>query len=200
MNGFGRFFLTMTIGALLVAGPLAYGWLRHVRTRNFHVVEPGVLYRSAQLPVAGFKEVVANYGIKTIITLRDGESKDEKAEETWAAGQGVRLLRIPPRSWQAAIAGNPIPADIGVKDFLDVMANPKNHPVLLHCFGGIHRTGAHCAIYRMEKQGWTALEAMAEARTLGYSILDEHEDAQEYLKSYRHRREAVSAIPVSRTK
>ena len=42
-----------------------------------------------------------------------------------------------------------------------VMADPGNYPVLVHCFAGIHRTGAYCAVYRMEFERWDNADAMA---------------------------------------
>ena len=56
------------------------------------------------------------------------------------------------------------PVDASVKQFLDVMKNPANYPVLVHCFAGKHRTGAYCAIYRMEFENWTNDEAIAEIK------------------------------------
>jgi hypothetical protein len=63
------------------------------------------------------------------------------------------------------------------------MRNPANHPVLVHCFAGIHRTGAFCAIYRMEFDHWTNAQAIREMRNLGYT--DDHMDVQAYLENYR---------------
>jgi protein tyrosine/serine phosphatase len=57
--------------------------------------------------------------------------------------------------------------------------------VLVHCCAGVHRTGAYCAIYRMEFEGWTNAEALAEMKALGYSNLDEEWDIRGYLESYR---------------
>ena len=39
--------------------------------RNFGVVQPGVLYRSAQLSKAGMTRAMYDYGIKTVISLRE---------------------------------------------------------------------------------------------------------------------------------
>ena len=68
------------------------------------------------------------------------------------------------------------------------MDNPDNYPVLIHCFAGIHRTGAFCAIYRMEYEGWTNAEAIEELRACGYSNLDDEWDILGYLEQYRRSR------------
>ena len=37
------------------------------------------------------------------------------------------------------------------------------YPLLIHCKAGLHRTGVLAAVYRMERQGWTPLQAYTEA-------------------------------------
>jgi tyrosine-protein phosphatase SIW14 len=80
-----------------------------------------------------------------------------------------------------------VPADEGVQRFREIMDEPKNYPVLIHCFGGIHRTGAFCAIYRMEYEHWTNEQAIAEMRACGYKDLDDEWDLLGYLEQYRPR-------------
>ena len=51
--------------------------------------------------------------------------------------------------------------------------------MLIHCFAGIHRTGVYCAVYRMDHDGWSNREAIAEMRALGYATLDDDLDVGE---------------------
>ena len=74
-----------------------------------------------------------------------------------------------------------------MKQFRAVMDDPCNYPVLMHCFAGIHRTGAFCAVYRMEYEHWTNEEALAELRRHGYTHLDDEWDLLEYLENYQPR-------------
>jgi len=164
--------------ALIVGVPLAYSAQRLRVYRNFRVVDDGVLYRSAQLSEARLKRVIEEYGIKTVISLRDGGRKKEPfppdhAEELWVRGQGLNYRRIAPPVWKNA------------DGFLAIMNDPKNHPVLIHCFAGIHRTGTLCAVWRMESHGWSNEEAVREMKLFGYENLDNEEDVQEFLDSYR---------------
>jgi tyrosine-protein phosphatase SIW14 len=73
------------------------------------------------------------------------------------------------------------------------MRDPANHPVLIHCFAGIHRTGTFCAVYRMDFQGWSSREAIAEMRTLGFATLDECQDVLGFLEHY-HAAEPAPAL------
>ncbi len=186
-----RWFLGLSIVAMLVGGPMAYLHYRTVHFRNFHVVRDGVLYRSGQLSLDGLKRAIHDYDIRTVVTLRDahvpGDPAPDAAEEAYCKEQGMRYVRIPPRAWWAS--DNSVPAEQGVRTFLEVMDDPSNYPVLVHCFAGYHRSGAYSAIYRMEYEGWTNRNALDEMKNYGYQGLDEHLDLLWYLEDYRPRRQ-----------
>jgi protein tyrosine phosphatase len=46
--------------------------------------------------------------------------------------------------------------------FLQIVANPRRDPVLVHCQHGADRTGTMCALYRVAVQGWSKKEAVEE--------------------------------------
>jgi tyrosine-protein phosphatase SIW14 len=187
------------IAAAMIAAPFYYHRLREREDRNFHVVHDGVLYRSGQLPLYRLKQICAQYGIRTVVSLRDGTKTNDEEEEKWVKAKALNFVRIQYREWWPDKNGK-VPAEKSVQEFRDVMDDPKNYPVLVHCFAGIHRTGMMCAVYRMDYQGWTNDEAMNEMRAMGYTILDEHEDVLGYLIRYRSPQNAktIPAIPVNR--
>ena len=175
--------LGLVVVAAIALSPLAYYNYRSTTLRGFRVVEDGVLYRSGQLSPKQLERVLNEYGIRTVITLR--EQRDETkpdptvAEEKYCHERGITYVKIPKHGW----GDDEIPkADAAVDAFLKAVNDPANQPVLVHCFAGIHRTGAHCALYRMEKNGWTRQEAMAEMKAFGYRHLDEEQDVLEYLE------------------
>ena len=184
----------------MIAAPLGYKRWQERENRNFRVVQDGVLYRSGQLPLARLQKIVSQYGIRTVISLRDGQQAIDEQEEKWVNAKALKFVRIPYRDWNPDATGK-TPAEVSIKEFRAVMDDPANYPVLVHCFAGIHRTGTMCAIYRMDYQGWSNDEAMNEMRALGYTILDEHEDVHLYLSTYRSPREgkSIPAIPTGRT-
>lgn len=193
--------LGLVIAGLMLIVPLGYERTRERQFRNFRVVQEGVLYRSGQLPLPQLQQVVAQYGIRSVVSLRDGSQAVDEQEEKWVQAKALNFVRIPYRDWNLDPLGN-APADASVKEFRNVMDDPKNYPVLVHCFAGIHRTGTMCAIFRMDYQGWTNLQAMNEMRANGYTILDEHDDIRTYLARYRSRRSerSVPALPTSFSK
>jgi tyrosine-protein phosphatase SIW14 len=184
-----RFILGMFITLTLIGGPIGYAHFRQAYSRNFRVVREDVLYRSGQMSIAGLKCAIHDHGIKTVVTLRDSLYSDnpppDLEEEEYCKAQGINYRRISPRTWWAPVA--PIPAEEGVRIFRDVMDNPANFPVLIHCYAGIHRTGAFCAVYRMEYEQWSNAEAIAELRANGYKDLDDEWDLLGYLEQYQPR-------------
>jgi protein tyrosine/serine phosphatase len=192
-----RLFLGLVIAGIIIAGPIYFFRLRKAQFRNFHVVKEGVLYRSGQLNLEGLQRLVHDRGIKTVITLRfspiPGAMPPDLAEESFCHDLGLKHVRIPYRMWW--LVNGSIPADKGVDMFLEVMRDPANYPVLIHCFAGIHRTGAYCAIYRMEFENWSNEQAMAEMKVYGY--VEEHPDVFSYLEHYRRKAPTLAEPPLA---
>lgn len=182
-----KFVLATAALALVVAAPVVYSSHTHTHLRNLRVVEEGKLYRSGQLTPAGLERVVHEYGIKTVVTLRGarkaGGAHPDAWERDFCAARGLNFDRCEPQVWGEDEKGE-IPASQNVERFVQIMADPKNHPVLVHCFAGIHRTGTMCAIYRMEFQGWPAERAIAEMQLYGFAPEDMHQHIGAYLRGY----------------
>jgi tyrosine-protein phosphatase SIW14 len=178
-NAFG-----VVVVLFLLAAPAALAVHQQRQTRHFREVRAGVLYRSGQMTLAGLRRVVHDYGIKTVISLRDGRSAADRDEEAYCNKEEITFVRLPPRSWGDDPRGE-VPVEANVRKFREVMADPRNHPVLVHCFAGTHRTGAYCAIFRMEHEHWSNERAVAEVKACGYKNLDEELDVLGYLEQYR---------------
>jgi tyrosine-protein phosphatase SIW14 len=187
MPRFVPFLLGTLIAVMLIGVPVGFAHYRRSNVRNFRVVREHVLYRSGQMSLAGLKWVEQEYGIRTVITLRDAVSPEDPppdlAEEKYCAAAGLNYCRISPRTWWAP--DGVIPAEEGVRRFRAIMDDPNNYPVLIHCFGGIHRTGAFCAIYRMEYEHWSNERAIAEMRACGYKDLEDEWDLLDFLQQYQ---------------
>ena len=65
------------------------------------------------------------------------------------------------------------------------MDDPMTKPVLVHCFAGIHRTGGYVALYRMEHNGWTADDAIAEMKSMGTIRTTFDDEIPNYLQAYK---------------
>lgn len=185
----------LLVVAVVVGIPTTYAWYRENHFRNFRVVSPGVLYRSGQLSLPALRAVLRDCRIKTVVTLRDasrpGEPPPDLEEERFCEAQEINYCRITPRKWGAADGS--VPAAEGVARFQAVMDNKDNYPVLVHCYAGIHRSGAYSAVYRMEYENWSNREAIAEMRAQGYRDLEDEWDLLSYLEHYQPRQRKVAS-------
>jgi tyrosine-protein phosphatase SIW14 len=176
----------VVITLFLLVGPVFYAFHVQAQMRNFAPVQEGVLYRSGQMSLIGLKQVINDYGIRTVISLRDaavpGEPPPDREEEKYCRDMEIAYHRLPPREWWAP-SGTP-PVEANVRKFREVLANPDNYPVLIHCFAGIHRTGAYVALFRMEHEHWSNAAAIAEMKRWGYFNLDFEADVLGYLEQY----------------
>jgi tyrosine-protein phosphatase SIW14 len=198
MRHVGRMILGAGVVLLVGAVPLLYSAHQQTHLRNFRVVEAGVLYRSGQLSRPVFERLVDEYGIKMVITLRTSRDPDRPYPDEWerevCVARGIRHVRIVPLVWSPDENGE-VPAEQNVTKFLELMRDPANRPVLVHCFAGIHRTGTMCAIYRMEVYRWSAEDALREMEACGF---DPHKDAgtralDDYLRGYKPRWKRAAA-------
>jgi protein tyrosine phosphatase (PTP) superfamily phosphohydrolase (DUF442 family) len=187
---------------LLIVSPVCFALHLQAQMRNFAPVQEGVLYRSGQMSLAGLKQVIHDYDIRTVISLRDavvpGDPPPDLQEEKYCRDMEIGYYRLPPREWWAP--RGPAPVEDNVRKFRDVLADSDNYPVLVHCFAGIHRTGAYIAIYRMEHQHWSNAEALAEMKRWGYINLDYEADILGYLEEYTPtwKKQNVQAEPSER--
>jgi tyrosine-protein phosphatase SIW14 len=190
-----RVLFSLTILGVLVGGPLAYIKYRRDNIRNFHVVRDGVLYRSGQVSVNGLKRLVYEYGIKSVVTLRfaklPGSPPPDLDEENFCKAEGLNHFRFAHLPWWSSVGT--IPAEKNVQEFLRIVNDPANYPILVHCFAGMHRTGTYCAIFRMEFDGWSSAEAIREMKHFGY--VEEDWDVLGYLENYQ--RQGLGDVPDS---
>ena len=110
-------------------------------------------YRGSQPDAEGFAQL-KRFGIKTVIDLRQDYKRDE---ETSVRDLGMNFFRIPLKTRVAA-------TEEQTNYFLNLVNDPANWPVYVHCKGGRHRTGAMTGVYRITHDGWTAEQVWEEMK------------------------------------
>ncbi len=115
-------------------------------------------YRGSQPNQEEFAEL-KRFGIKTVIDLRADFKKDE---ESWVRELGMNFFRIPLKTRVAA-------SEEQTKLFLEIVNDPANLPVYVHCKGGRHRTGAMTGVYRITHDGWSADQAWQEMKEYDFN-------------------------------
>jgi len=114
---------------------------------NLHKVSDS-LYRSAQPSAEGMKNLRA-IGVETIVNLRSFHSDRDEIGDTGLAYEHIYM-----KAWH--------PEEEEAVRFLQIVANPRRYPVLVHCQHGADRTGTMVALYRVAVQGWNKEEAIEE--------------------------------------
>jgi protein tyrosine/serine phosphatase len=146
----------LILSALVVAVATVgvFAW-RHYRWKNFGVVEPGRIYRSAQLRPEQLDAAITRLSLRTVICL----NPDAEATERRICGErGVRFHAF-------TMDPSGIAAQADYARIVDILADTGAGPVLVHCRAGVARTGVSVALYRMRHQGWDFDRAVDELRS-----------------------------------
>jgi protein tyrosine/serine phosphatase len=120
---------------------------------NFHVVEAGQVYRSAELPPARLARIVKQYGIRSVLNLEGA-----KPGKPWYESEvGVlRDLGVERDDFRLSATAEPPPERVA--ELVDLMRRaPK--PMLIHCHDGADRTGLAAALYEAKILGRDSNEA-----------------------------------------
>ncbi len=171
-----RWIAGVALAAMLVYAPYLYYRYAWEHAKRLRPVEEGKLYRSGCMTADGFRDAIQKLGIKTVISFWDEDpdptlyanrfSSSSIKESDLCKSLDVNYRFIYVRLISDDRAGKDRPE--AIDEFFKIMDDPKNHPVLIHCKAGLHRTGVMAAVYRMEYNGWTRQEAMHELRAHGF--------------------------------
>ena len=144
-----------------------YGIRDNLIPRNFGIVTEGHIYRSGRLTPATMEKIVTANKIKLIVDLGAYEENSPKdvLERRTAEALGAKRVRF---ALSGDATGNP-------KDYVEtlkLMADPANHPMLVHCAAGAQRTSAAVMLYRKAFENVPFEQSLEEARTFGHDPFD----------------------------
>lgn len=125
------------------------------RPRNFGLVAKGI-YRSGY-PEAEDHAFLKELGLKTIVTLVDKEFPE--GYQTFMQSTGINHVLVKMEGTKKV----DIPEHT-MKTILDVVLDERNHPLLVHCNQGRHRTGCAVAAIR-NLMGWPVDHILEEYTT-----------------------------------
>jgi tyrosine-protein phosphatase SIW14 len=145
-----------------------------IRFDNFGKVN-GNYYRGERPQGRDYADL-ATLGVRTVIDLQaDGENYDEPQRVKAAGMKFYRIpmtTHVPPTSEQLAL-------------FRQIVNDPANQPVYVHCAGGRHRTGVMTVVYRMEQDGWTGEQAFREMKQYKFGLDFLHAEFKRFVYDYR---------------
>lgn len=158
----------------VAAGALGY----HFRQRclpRFAAVRPGVLYRSGQPRGPGLLWLRLR-GIRTLVNLRSPGSDGMAEEERFARRYGLAYHNF-------CIGHTAGTVRVAADQFLRIMEDERNWPVLVHCSRGKERSGVLAAVFRIECEHWRRSEALAEMYRRGVTP-GSLEAAEDFVRRY----------------
>lgn len=154
------------------AQPTQAAAFSNIRIDNFGKISD-TYYRGAQPDEAGYADL-ATLGVRTVIDLtREGRSDEPGLVEH----AGMKFFRIPLTTTER-------PAESAIAEFLQIVNDPANQPVYVHCQGGRHRTGAMTAVYRMTENGWSAEQAYSEMKRFNFEGFPGHPVLKQFVYDY----------------
>jgi tyrosine-protein phosphatase SIW14 len=186
-----RWCLGLFLAAFVTVVPIVHYRCDYTLEKRFREVTPGAFYRSGEMRAAGFARAVERYHIRTIVNLQD-EFPDPEIATGYFSGKtlkesdlcrrlGARYVFIPPDTLPHTLVPEQRPE--AIDRFLEILDDPASYPILIHCRAGLHRTGVMAAVYRMEHDGWSPFQALAELKAHGFGEWP-CSDANDYITQY----------------
>jgi len=147
--------------------------LNRISIGNFGKVNE-YYFRGSQPKGSDYRDLAA-LGVKTVIDLQaDGPSN----ESGLVTATGMKFFRI-------GMTTSKAPTDSQLAQFFEIVNNPANQPVYVHCAGGRHRTGTMTALYRMTFDGWNAAQAYNEMKQYRFEGFPDHPVLRNYVYAYK---------------
>ena len=141
---------------LSLGGAGGYAYWHHQKYKHLAVHEAGMMYRSAWVEPDTFSELIERYQIRSVVNLcNPGEMGEARWEGQRKAvtNAGAKLMELPMPT--TVNADDPL-----VAKHIELLNNPDNYPMLVHCQHGVTRTAKFIAIYDIIYRNKTAKQSL----------------------------------------
>jgi len=149
--------------ALLIAAAIIL-LVRHFHVTDFRIIKADVLYTSGQPRGMDYTRLLYKYHIATIVNVRSAsEHRDRNwynEEITWVRNNGVNYIELPVEK------GSCFPDKQTQNQFLAIMADNVNLPVLLHGSGDDKRVAMLTAVWLRKTQGYGTEETVSTVKKI----------------------------------
>lgn len=121
---------------------------------NFHSVQPGALYRSAQLKPSRLRKYIKKFGIKSVINLRGVNEKSK-----WWQAEKAILEKLNVNYYNIPFSASHFSSKENLHKLL-YLYKYAPQPILIHCRDGADRSGEAAALWVLERQGKRKKDAL----------------------------------------
>lgn len=167
---------------LLAPWPLVGGWLIYTFLGpNFHTIESGRIYRSAQPTPENLKDWVKTYDIRTVVNLRGVNRKYEwyQEEHKTAEQLGVEVIDV------SGFSAHYFPTKKVFSTLIDKLERAKP-PILIHCSHGCDRSSLAAGIFLLLHGGDLSMAEGQLSLWYGYIPLGRSACMKIVLDKYEH--------------
>ncbi|WP_291275702.1 dual specificity protein phosphatase family protein [Flavobacterium sp.] len=161
---------------------------------NLETITEGKVYKSGVIPPDELPDYIKKYNIKSVVDLRfPGTGDDVNNPEVPAelTAEKEAIAKIPGVNYFNN-GSDQVPAKKNLDYFFKILDDPKNYPVLIHCYHGVGRAEIYSAIYRIEYENWDRDKARTSTRFLTkWSAFDLGKPKGDFLHTYIKRKDSV---------
>jgi len=161
------------LSILIIGGSVI--WYANIN-HAFRVVTDAKVYKSGLIPPNQLEEYLLKNNIKTIVDLLDPGVQDAlnpaKQQEIDAEQSKVDEINKKHNTniQHINIPSPQVPTKKTLEAFYEVIDNPENYPLLIHCYHGMGRAELYSAVYRMEKENWDNKKAQMDTRPFEFLV------------------------------
>ena len=174
--------LVALITLAIVAGGCTVYWWAEVQVYHLFQIRPHILYRDGNRDMREFRHALEQTHTRTVVSLIDDRELNDPAkpqfrqEIAYCREHGIRHVRIPVKlgGW---------PTSDQIRQFLTLVQDPVNQPVLVHCAQGVRRTGMFMAAYQLSVLERSLPYTEATVQTFGHKPRDV-EDVRTFIDAY----------------
>ena len=130
--------------------------------KRFHVVEAGQIYRGGWQKPGPLRRLLRTYQIKTLLNVACNPTEPE------ADGKGPIVHELGVAWHKILMPGTGLGTFAQLDEAADVLADPSNRPVFVHCAAGVHRTNMAIAAYRLQHCRWNLEQTLEEMARYGF--------------------------------
>jgi protein tyrosine/serine phosphatase len=155
------------IAFAIALGATAFVVYQKQHTYHLATVQEGVLYRDGLKSPTQFATTLDRVHPRTVVSLIDDKEFIDRdkpqlgAESQLCESRGIKLDRIP-----VPLGGWPSSDD--VREFLKIVSDKQNQPVLVHCAQGVRRTAFFVAAYQESVLGYDKSKTKAAVLSFGH--------------------------------